>query len=35
MEIIHGGGEISLSINRLCAMDVLLSVALEMCGNPH
>ena len=35
MEIMHGGGKISLSINRLCAMDVTLSVALEMCENPY
>ena len=35
MEVIHGGGGISLSVVWLCGMSVNPSMALDMCGSRH
>ena len=35
MEVMHGGGETSLSSVRLCGMGVTHRKALDMYGSPH
>ena len=35
MEIMHGGKRTSLTVIRLCEMDITSNIALEMCESLH